>query len=43
VIAVGRDALERMRSRGDPRFRTAVPPGSLLDRLIFGGRDSGDA
>ena len=42
VVAVSLDVMERLRVDEDPRFRSAVPPGSLLDRLLFHSHKSGD-
>ncbi len=38
VMAVSMEALERYRLSDDPRMRSVVKPGSLLDRILFGRR-----
>ncbi len=38
LIAVGLEILGHIRQTDDPRFRSAIPPGGLLDRLLFGSR-----
>lgn len=43
LIAVGLEVLGHIRQADDPRFRSAIPPGGLLDRLLFGsGRREAD-